>query len=88
MHITPVSLKKIHFTIFGTDQRILSGGNYLWGNFPGGMMRGQFSSRTTVLEPYKTTSFMWIKTVPLTFTLGSHLRVSQHLRRVPPWVPP
>ena len=87
---------------------VLLGGNYHWGNFPGGIIRGNFprgniqgviflgghrlgdnypggfSSGTIVLEPYKTISFIWIKTVRMAFALGSHLRVSPHLRGVQP----
>ena len=92
---------------------VLLGGNYHWGNFPGGIIRnnfprgniqgviflggnyrggnrlgdnypGGFSSGTIALEPYKTISFIWIKTVRMAFALGSHLRVSPHLRGVQP----
>ena len=85
---------------------MFSGGNYLWGNFPGGIIRGnypgQFSSgaiiwrgnfprgQRTIYDNF----FYLDKTVRTGFTLGSHVRVSPHLRGIPPkgptlgfWVP-
>ena len=35
--------KNVHFTIFWTDQKMLSGGSYHWGNFPGGIIRGNYA---------------------------------------------
>ena len=43
MHITPILLKNYSFHNFLKRSKDIVRGNYLWGNFPGGIIREQLS---------------------------------------------